>query len=179
MQLPIIVGAIVTLCCSAVKPVFAAASSSIRSLRGVHAVRVVVEDLNQEMQKTGLRKEHLRVIAEQQLTKGGLPVVHAQDPGKVPLVYIRLSAVVSRADAHAPLSFYLTVQLKQLGLLPPDRQDTSCSQDILHASRLLVTTWEDGTMVMTDRSGLPFYVQTTLTNLIANLAQDSREANKK
>jgi hypothetical protein len=179
MQLPIIVGAIVMLYCSIVKPVFAAAPSSIRSLTGVHAVRVVVEDLNQEMQKTGLRKEHIRVIAEQHLTKGGLTVVRAQDPGKVPLVYIRLSAVVSGPDTHAPLSFYLTVQLKQLGLLSPDMQAASCSQDTPPVSRLLVTTWEEGTMVMTDRSGLPFYLQTTLTNLIATLAQDSAEANKK
>jgi hypothetical protein len=178
MQLRIMVGMLVLLCCSTVNPVSATTPSRIHSLEGVSAVRVVVEDLNQEIQKTGLHKEHLRVIAEQQLTKAGLTVVRAQDPGKVPLFYIRFSAVVGGSDTHAPLSFYLTVQLKQLGLLSPHRQETSCSQDTRQPSPLLVTTWEDGTMVLTDRSGLPFYVQTTLTNLIANLVQDSQEANK-
>jgi hypothetical protein len=56
MQLRIVVGVIVLLCCGTVNPVLATAPSRIRSLYGVSAVRVVVEDLNQEIQKTGLHK---------------------------------------------------------------------------------------------------------------------------
>jgi hypothetical protein len=59
----------------------------------------------------------------------------SQAPGKVPLVYIRLSAAVSGPDVPASLSFYLTVQLKQLGRLSPDRQEASGSQDTLQVAQ--------------------------------------------
>jgi len=44
---------------------------------------------------------------------------------------------------------------------------------------LLVTTWEDGTMVMLDRKELGFYVGQVLTNLLGTLMQDHQEANGK
>jgi hypothetical protein len=44
---------------------------------------------------------------------------------------------------------------------------------------LLVTTWEDGAMVMLHRQGLGFYVNQMLTNLLGVLVQDYQEANGK
>jgi hypothetical protein len=60
-----------------------------RSLTGLTAVRIIVEDLNRDTQATGLRKEQLYALAVQQLGKDGFAVIGPQDPTKAPIVYIR------------------------------------------------------------------------------------------
>ena len=62
---------------------FAINSSAIRSLAGVKAVRVVAEELNPTMQKTGLRTEQLEGTAMEALRKNGFIVLGGQEPGKV------------------------------------------------------------------------------------------------
>jgi hypothetical protein len=42
---------------------------------------------------------------------------------------------------------------------------------------LLVSTWENGTMAMIARKEIGFYVRAILTNLVADLARDHKEAN--
>ena len=160
-------------------PLLAAGTSEVRSLTGVKALRVVVEDLNPAMQKTGLRKEQLQAVAEQQLARNGLPVLQPQEQAAVPMVYIRLSSVIGGASKSAPISFYLIVQVKQLALLAPGVRLAFQAVETPAAAPFLVTTWENGTMVMVNRSQLFFYVGQTLTNLLGDLVHDYQQANEK
>src|SRR5215470_12675873 len=80
----------------------AAMSSSVRSLAGVTALRVVVEDFNPATQKIGLQKEPLQTAAEAYLTQHGVKV--APGVNGFPVVYIRLSSVISSEQTHAPVS---------------------------------------------------------------------------
>ena len=157
-------------------PLFAAPPSRVRSLTGVDAVQVAVEDLNHTTRQTGLRKEQIQDFAEQYLLKQGMKVMRGIKG--MPIVYVRLSSVIGGMGAHAPVSFYLTVQVKQLSRLVHGREETSSELTPLE-SPLLVTTWEDGTMVMLDRKELSFYVQQVLSNLLGALVQDYQEANGK
>src|SRR5215813_12814926 len=95
----------------------AAMSSQVRSLVGVTAVRVVVEDFNAATQKIGLAKEPIQTAAETFLMQRGLKVVH--DVGGLPVVYVRLSSVIGGEQTHAPVSFYLAIQVKQFAHLAP------------------------------------------------------------
>ena len=92
-------------------------SSEIRSLTGVMTVRVVVEDLNAAMQKTGLRKEQLHALTHEALSKNGIRVLNPQDAGRVPLAYIRLSSVMGGENDGAPVGLYLNMQVRQMAVL--------------------------------------------------------------
>ena len=157
---------------------FAVPNSAIRSLAGVKAVRVVVEDLTSAMQKTGLRKEQIQGTAEEALRKNGLTVLNAQEAGKVPLVYVRLSSVFANDTGDGPISFYITLQVKQPATLINGGQTaTPQFQSGAGEPPLIVTTWEGGTMAMVNREELFFYVKQTLLNLVGDLARDHQEAN--
>jgi len=153
-------------------------SSAVRSLAGVIAVRVVVEDFNAAMQKTGLKKEHLHALAHEVLSKNGIRVFQPQDAGRVPLVYIRLSSVIGGEDAGAPVGLYLNMQVRQMAVLEK-KEGTLAKQSISTADEkpLLVSTWENGTMAMVGRKEIGFYVRTILTNLVGDFAHDHKEAN--
>lgn len=157
-------------------PLFAAPPSRVRSLIGMDVVQVAVEDLNRATRKTGLRKEQMQDFAEQYLVKHGMKVMRGVKGG--PIVYVRLSSVIGGMEARAPVSFYLTVQVKQFARLVHGRKATSIDLAPKELP-LLVTTWEDGTMVMLDRKELSFYVQQVLSNLLGALLQDHQEANGK
>jgi len=148
-----------------------------RSLTGLTTVRIVVEDLNRDMQATGLRKEQLYALAVQQLGKDGFAVVGPQDPTKAPIVYIRLSSVVGGADKNAPVSFYLTVQVKRLAVLAQGPSSTCQATAASDPPPLLATTWEKGSMAMVNRNELFFYIQHILMNLLGDLATDQKQAN--
>jgi hypothetical protein len=168
-------GALIILSAGA-QPAQAATPSSIRSLVGVGNVRLVVEDLNQATQQTGLRKEHIDAIARDQLGKRGFPPLPPQQQGKAPMIYVRLSLVTAGEDADAPISIYLTVQLKQWTILA--HKSAACEMDETRVGApLLVTTWERGTMVMMNRKELGFYVRQVLINLLWELAEDTKTAN--
>lgn len=154
----------------------AAPISRVRSLAGVEAVQVAVEDLNGATQKTGLQKGQIQSAAESYLVKQGLKVVRSA--GGAPIVYIRLSSVIGGEQAQAPLSFYLTVQVKQFARLTRTLSPTQAAETPAEPP-LLVTTWEDGTMVMLNRSELNWYVSKVLVNLLSALVQDHQEANGK
>lgn len=157
-------------------PLLAAPLSRVRSLSGVETVQVVVEDLNRATQKTGLHKEHLQAAAEKFLLEQGLKVMRGASG--IPLVYIRLSSVIGGEQTYAPVSFYLTVQVKQFAHLAQVRTPTPLVS-IPDDPPFLVTTWEDGAMVMLDRQEFGFYVRQVLENLLGVLVQDYQEANGK
>lgn len=160
------------------KPVMAEHSSEVRSLTGVSAVRIVIEDFNTTMKKTGLKKEQLHTIAQGALIKDGVRVLSPQEPGKVPLLYIRLSSVFGGEGHDVPISFYLIMQVRQMAFLEK-KEDIAAKQTIATAEEkpLIVSTWENGTMVMVTRKELFFYVKQVLTNLVADFVRDQREAN--
>ena len=160
------------------KPVVAEHSSEVRSLIGVTAVRVVVEDFNSTMQKTGLKKEQLHTIAQGALIKDGVRVLSPQESGKVPLLYIRLSSVFGGEGHDVPLSFYLIMQVRQMAFLEK-REDLVAKKTIatVEEKPLIVSTWENGTMVMVTRKELFFYVKQVLTNLVGDFVRDQRTAN--
>ncbi len=153
----------------------AAMSSSVRSLAAVTALRVVVEDFNTATQKIGLQKDQLQTTAEAYLTQHGVKITRGVSG--VPVLYLRLSSVVGGEQAHAPVSFYLTVQVKQFARLT-HAPGVAAASDTPEPPPLLVSTWEDGTMAMLDRSELGFYVNQILTNLLGELVQDYQDANK-
>ena len=159
---------------------FAIPSSAVRSLVGVKAVRVIAEDLTEAMQNTGLRKEQIEGTAAEALHKNGFTVLSAQEAGKVPLVYVRLSSVFAHDDGSGPISFYITLQIKQPAILvngehPVIPQTKAEGGD----PPLLVSTWEGGTMAMVNSEELSFYVKQILLNLVGDLARDQQEANAK
>jgi len=155
-----------------------AASTPVnRSLTGLKAVRIVVEDLNRDMQATGLGKEQLYTLAAQQLSKDGFTAVGPQDAAKVPVVYIRLSSVLGGAK-DMPVSFYLTVQVKQLAVLAQGTSSTCQAATTPETPPLLVTTWEKGSMAMVNRAELFFYIQHILINVLGDLATDQKQANE-
>jgi len=159
---------------------FAINSSAIRSLAGVKAVRVVAEELNPTMQKTGLRKEQLEGTAMEALRKNGFIVLGAQEPGKVPLVYVRLSSVFANDDGTGPVSFYIALQIKQPAtLVNGEPIATPQAKANTGEPPLLVTTWEGGTMAIVNQEELFFYIKQTLLNLVGDLAHDHQEANTK
>jgi len=151
-------------------------TSRVRSLAHVETLQVVVEDLNSATQKIGVRKEQLQEMAEAYLGKQGIKL--ARSGRNAPIVYIRLSSVVGGETAHAPISFYVTVQVKQLAQLSRLQQAQPVALPFEDAP-LLVTTWEDGTMAMVSRTEIGFYIQQILTNLLDVLVQDYQEANGK
>ena len=154
----------------------AASTPGTRSLTGLKSVRIVVEDLNRDMQALGLHKEQLHALAAQQLSKDGFTVIGPQDPTKVPIVYVRLSSVIGGAGKDAPASFYLTVQVKQLAMLTQGAASTCQAAAAPETPSFLVTTWERGNMAMVDRTELLFYTQRILINLLGELATDQKEA---
>lgn len=160
------------------RPLFAARTSEVRSLVGVQTVRIVVEDLNQAMQQTGLRKDHLQALATEQLRQSGLTVLPPRERGAVPVVYIRLSSVIGGAADNAPVSFYLVIQVKQFATLVQGGRFVSELMKGPVAIPFLVTTWERGTMVMLDRTELFFYVRQILMTLIGELVYDHEQANR-
>lgn len=180
MILSITLGILLLLLDGACSVGIAVPSSAIRSLSGVKAVRVVAEDLSSTMQKTGLRKEQLEGTATEALRKNGFTVLSTQETGKVPLVYVRLSAVFANDEGTGPISFYITLQIKQPAtLLGEEPTATSQTKPDTGEPPLLVTTWESGTMAMVNPQELFFYVKQTLLNLVGDLAQDHQEANPK
>jgi hypothetical protein len=152
-------------------------SSAIRSLAGVIAVRVVVEDFNAAMQKTGLKKEHLHTLAQDTLSKNGIQVLQPQDAGRVPLVYIRLSSVISGEDDGAPVGLYLNMQVRQMAVLENAQQVAKHPITLADEKPLFVSTWENGTIAMVARKEIGFYVRTILVNLVGDFARDYKEAN--
>ncbi len=148
-----------------------------RSLTGLTAVRIIVEDLNRDTQATGLCKEQLYALAVQQLGKDSFAVIGPQDPTKAPIVYIRLSSVVGGANNDAPVSFYLTVQVKRLAMLAQGTSSTCQATAASDPPPLLATTWEKGSMAMVNRNELFFYIQHILMNLLGYLATDQKQAN--
>ena len=159
---------------------FATSNSAIRSLVGVKAVRVVAEDLSPAMQKTGVRKEQIEGTAAEALRKNGFTVLSVQEAGKVPLVYVRLSSVFANDTGDGPISFYITLQIKQPAILVNgEHSATLQAKADAGESPLLVTTWEEGTMAMVNREELSFYIKQTLLNLVSDLARDYQEANTK
>ncbi|MGE0821014.1 MAG: hypothetical protein AB7P18_02775 [Candidatus Binatia bacterium] len=137
-----------------------------------------MEDLSETIQQTGLRKEQLAALAVDTLQKSGVTVLTVQDRRRVPIVYIRLSSVSAGGSSSGPMSFYLTLQMKQLAILTsmtttgPARPPVAANQ-----RPLLVTTWENGTMAMVNPSELFFYVKHTLINLIGELVYEQKLAN--
>lgn len=153
-------------------------SSAIRSLSGMMAVRIAVEDFNMAMQKTGLKKEHLHALTQEALSKNGIRVLNPQDVGRVPLVYIRLSSVMSGEGDNDPVGLYLNMQIRQMAMLEK-KEGTLAKQSIstLEEKPLFVSTWENGTMAMVGRKEIGFYVRTILTNLVGDFVHDHKEAN--
>ncbi|NOT54324.1 MAG: hypothetical protein HOP18_06935 [Deltaproteobacteria bacterium] len=172
----VILVAVVTF--SFAKGALAEPSSAIRSLTGVTAVRVVVEDFNAAMQQTGLQKEQLYALASETLNKNGIRVVQPGEVERVPLVYIRLSSVMGGEGDGAPVGLYLNMQVRQMAMLEK-KGETPAKQPIAIAEEkpVLVSTWENGTMAMVGRQEIGFYVRTILTNLVADFAHDHKEAN--
>ncbi|MBM4255874.1 MAG: hypothetical protein FJ147_08250 [Deltaproteobacteria bacterium] len=155
-----------------------APTSAVRSLVGLKAVRVVAEDLSPTMQKTGLRKEQLEGTATEALRKNGFTVLGGHEPGRVPIVYVRLSSVFANDDGTGPISFYITLQVKQGAKLLTGGQPAIAQEKTEIEERpLLVATWDGGMMVMVGREELFFYVKQTLLNLVGDLARDHQEAN--
>jgi hypothetical protein len=179
MALRFVLCAILLLVSTPGGPVFATTPSAIRSLAKLEAVRVVVEDFNTAMQKTGLQKGQLQARAEDYLKRNGFVVVPAHEPGAVPVVYIRLSSVIGGDETQGAVSFYLVVQVKQLVTLGRGLPVPAQAGEAQEAVSLLATTWENGTMAMLDHSAFPFYLQQTLTNLLGELVQDYQEASGK
>lgn len=156
-----------------VTTISAVAGPGSRSLEHLSTVRVVVEDLTQAMQQLGLRKELLLNFAVQRLLQDGLTVLKPEVQLPVPIVYIRLSAVITEAAKEAPVSMYLTVQVKQFARLEQDL--VAVAAGIPQAKPHLVTTWEKGTLVMTTAGELPFYTQNLMLNLLGDLVHDYQE----
>jgi hypothetical protein len=179
MTLRFVLCAILLLASNPGGPAFAATPSAIRSLAKLQAVRVAVEDFNTAMQKTGLQKGQVQSFAEEYLRRKGLVVVPAHAPGAVPVVYVRLSSVIGEDGTRAAVSFYLVVQIKQLATLGRGLPADAPPDETPEAVSLLVTTWENGTMAVVDRSAFPFYLQQVLTNLLAELIQDYQAASGK
>jgi hypothetical protein len=178
MRKPFGVGFMALLIVSFAQFVLAEPSSAIRSLTGVMVVRIVVEDLNAAMQKTGLKKEHLHALAHEALSKNGIRVLNPQDAGRVPLVYIRLSSVMGGEDDGAPVGLYLNMQVRQMAILENSQQAAKHPIALAEEKPLLVSTWENGTMAMVSRKEIGFYVRTILTNLVGDFAHDYKEANE-
>jgi len=157
----------------------ATSPSEVRSLAGIVGVRILIEDFNLAMQKTGLQKGQLYAIVEQALQKNDFKVVKPEEPGKVPLVYVRLSSVIPGGDENAPISFYLNVHIKQPAILAYGQSTaTPTGSESLTTPPLIVTTWERGMMAVVDRRELLFYIQNILTNAIGDLATDRQAAGK-
>ncbi|MEA2627523.1 MAG: hypothetical protein QOD06_3568, partial [Candidatus Binatota bacterium] len=175
MRKPFCVGFMALVIVSFAQFALAEPSSAIRSLTGVMAVRVVVEDLNAAMQKTGLKKEHLHALAHEALSKNGIRVLQPQDAGRVPLVYIRLSSVMGGEDDGAPVGLYLNMQVRQMAILENSQQAAKHPIALAEEKPLLVSTWENGTMAMVGRKEIGFYMRTILTNLVGDFAHDHKE----
>jgi hypothetical protein len=171
------VGFVALVIFSFAKFVLAEPSSAIHSLTGVMAVRVAVEDFNAAMQKTELKKEHLHALAQDALSKNGILVLQPQDAGRVPLVYIRLSSVISGEGDGAPVGLYLNMQVRQMAILENNQQAAKQTIALADEKPLFVSTWENGTMAMVARKEIGFYIRTILTNLVGDFARDHYEAN--
>ena len=175
-------GLVVWLLVATLSPLQAGTKSEIRSLAHTPAVKVVVEDLSRSAEQAGLQKERLYAVAVQYLQQAGMTVLDPKARYRVPLVYVRLSAVSGgerNADLAHLLSFYMTLHVKQFARLADGQPVTghaTAENPEPNDSPLLVTTWENGTIVMLDRSELHFYTQQILTNLLAELTSDWRAA---
>ena len=154
------------------------ARPGLRSLEHLSTVRVIVEDLNRTTQQLGLQKERIFNLAAQQLIKDGLVVLKPEVRLPVPIVYVRLSSAVGGTNPNAPVSFYLTVQVRQLARLANGRKAEDEAEDKAEAAAKphLVTTWENGAMVLTNPRELAFYTQNVLINLLGDLMHDYQQA---
>ena len=178
MKKPFCLGIVALVIFGFAKFALAEPSSAVRSLTGVIAVRVVVEDFNAAMQKTGLKKEQLYALAQEALTKNGIRMLNPQEAGRVPLLYIRLSSVISGEEDGAPVGLYLNMQVRQMAILENNQQAAKYTTALAEEKPLLVSTWENGTMAMVARKEIGFYVRTILTNLVGDFAHDHKEANE-
>jgi len=149
------------------RPLHAATPSEVRSLRGLPGVEVVVENLTEEMQGSGLDADILRGEVQSRLRESGIRVLTAEDqtPGR-PWLYVRISALKS---SNVPLvSYYVSAQL---------RQDVTLDRNPdLHVGG---TTWDIGAEGLAGNGVIVEAVRGSVRDLAEKFATDFLSVNNR
>ena len=90
------------------------------SLRGLRGVNIMVESLQPDIEKDGLRKSSIKTDVELKLRMAGIKVLtkeeREKEPG-MPYLYVRVSSIKRETGLHV---FNIDVELGQLVLLARD-----------------------------------------------------------
>ena len=108
--------------------------TGVKTLKGLHVVQVVIEDVDSDLASAGVTKDTLQINVEQQIKDAGIKVFDEDDwksDSAHPYQYIRVNSMKSGDDKF--FAFSLDVEL---------HQDVNLTRD--SDIDTLATTWETG-----------------------------------
>jgi len=142
--------------------VFAAGEAEIQSMRGLKALKVVVEDVADNVSKLGLTQHAMRTIAQAHLQQQ----FHIElDEGARVFLYIKCRAV---GPYRGTVAYDLSVQLRQMVVLLRDRD-----------AHLVVATWQESGTFLTSQRKFAHSVRTQLQDFLDKFGYDFLKANAK
>jgi len=118
--------------------------AGVDTLKGLHGVRVVVEDLDSDLIAAGISGDHIQSNVEDQLKKAGITVEDEdawKDDSAHPFLYIRLSSF--KSDDGKFYAYHIDVEL--------DQQVTVQNGD----TRTLCQTWQTGCIGIAPKDSVP------------------------
>lgn len=154
---------------------FVSTSSALNSeanrstLKGLVGVRVLVEDLAPEMERSGLRKTKLHTDVEQRLKKGGVKVLTQEECLKTagePYLYININTAVGKPQSNLYL-YSIDIGLIQNVVLERDPKVTTYA-----------ITWSTGGVGLIEKELLNQLGESVL-NIVDMFIEAHQSVNKK
>jgi len=138
------------------------------SLEGMEGVRVLIEGIDSDVEKAGLKEAQLQADVEEQLRQAGIRVLaHGewmQTPGGQYL-YVSVNAVPEpRIDAHA---YFLRVEL---------RQDVFLAR-ATSIKAIGAATWRESKVGIAPSDTMPRSIRASVDGLVGEFIADYRAAN--
>ncbi|MFZ5501159.1 MAG: hypothetical protein ACOY58_04520, partial [Candidatus Micrarchaeota archaeon] len=140
----------------------AAGEADVQSMRGLEALRVVVEELPDETKKLGISQNGLRIITEAQLQQQHHIKLDDQSPV---FVYIKCAVV---QPYKGVIAYHLTVEARQMVTLTRDPN-----------LQLVAATWEQSGTFVTTQQKFTQSVQEKLVGMVDKLGYAFLMANAK
>ncbi len=151
-----------------VSDVYAPSKYEIESLRGIKGIHVVIESLNPDIEKDGLRIENIQTDVELKLRLAGFKVLTEKEwlnePGE-PYLYVNVNSMKHEIGTHVfkvDIGLIQTVHLKR---------DTKIF--------LQATTWSSGIIGYVEKEKGVNYVRDSVKDLMDEFINDYLSVNPK
>jgi len=136
------------------------------TIKGIQAIKVLVERINPEAEKDGLRMDQLQNDVELRLRKAGIVVTPSAEPPAEAVLYVNVST-------HKSLNLYAIDFSVNLG------QAVMLVRDLKMSTSIIAATWHRGAVGLADRDNLRTYVRDGLADLVDEFINAYLEQNPK